>query len=42
MYLTGNPQPMQVRSGYYRRFIEGLSKLAKPMIALLEKSAKFI
>ena len=27
--------------GYYRRFIEGFSKLAKPMIALLEKNAKF-
>jgi hypothetical protein len=28
--------------GYYRRFIEGFSKLAKPMIALLEKNAKFV
>jgi hypothetical protein len=28
--------------GYYRRFIEGFSKLAKPMTALLEKDAKFI
>jgi hypothetical protein len=27
---------------YYRRFIEGFSKLAKPMTALLEKNAKFI
>ena len=27
---------------YYRRFIEGFSKLAKPMIALLEKNAKFV
>jgi hypothetical protein len=27
--------------GYYRRFIEGFSKLAKPMTALLDKSAKF-
>jgi len=26
--------------GYYRRFIEGFSKLAKPMTALLEKNAK--
>jgi hypothetical protein len=26
-------------AGYYRRFIEGFSKLAKPMIALLEKNA---
>jgi hypothetical protein len=27
---------------YYRRFMEGFSKLAKPMTALLEKNAKFI
>jgi hypothetical protein len=27
---------------YYRRFIEGFSKLSKPMIALLEKNVKFI
>jgi hypothetical protein len=24
-------------AGYYRRFIEGLSKIAKPMTSLLEK-----
>ena len=29
-------------AGSYRRFIEGFSKLAKPMIALLEKNAKFV
>ena len=29
-------------AGYYRRFIESFSKLAKPMTALLEKNAKFI
>jgi hypothetical protein len=29
-------------AGYYRRFIEGFFKIAKPMIALLEKNAKFI
>ena len=29
-------------AGYYRRFIEGFPKLAKPMIALLEKNAKFV
>lgn len=29
-------------AGYYRRFIEGFSKLAKPMTALLEKSAKYV
>ncbi|WVZ49115.1 LOW QUALITY PROTEIN: hypothetical protein U9M48_000496 [Paspalum notatum var. saurae] len=28
-------------AGYYRRFIEGFSKIAKPMTALLEKNAKF-
>ena len=29
-------------AGYYRRFIEGFSKLAKPMIALLKKNAKYV
>ena len=29
-------------AGYYRRFIEGFSKLAKPMTALLEKNTKFV
>ena len=29
-------------TGYYRRLIEGFSKLAKPMTALLEKNAKFV
>jgi hypothetical protein len=29
-------------AGYYRRFIEWFSKLAKPMSALLEKNAKFV
>ena len=29
-------------AGYYRRFIEGFTKLAKPMTALLEKNAKFV
>jgi hypothetical protein len=28
-------------AGYYRWFIEGFSKLAKPMTSLLEKNAKF-
>ena len=28
-------------AGYYRRFIEGFSKIAKPMIVLLEKDAEF-
>jgi hypothetical protein len=29
-------------AGYYRRFIEGFSRLSKPMTALLEKNAKFV
>jgi len=29
-------------ASYYRRFVEGFSKLAKPMTALLEKNAKFV
>jgi hypothetical protein len=29
-------------AGYYRRFIEGFSKLAKSMTALLEKNVKFV
>jgi hypothetical protein len=29
-------------AGYYRRFIEGFSKLAKPMTALLKKNARFV
>ncbi|WVZ75873.1 hypothetical protein U9M48_023895 [Paspalum notatum var. saurae] len=28
-------------AGYYRRFIDGVSKIAKPMTALLEKNIKF-
>ena len=28
--------------GYYRRFIEGFSRLDKPMAAQLEKNAKFV
>jgi hypothetical protein len=37
---------MEVRSflglvGYYRRFIEGTSKIAKPMTSLLEKGREF-
>jgi hypothetical protein len=28
-------------AGYYRRFIEGFSKIARPMIALLEKKFEF-
>jgi hypothetical protein len=29
-------------AGYYRRFIEEFSKIAKPMTAMLEKNAKFV
>jgi hypothetical protein len=37
---------MEIRSflelaGYYRRFIEGFSKIAKPMTSLLEKGREF-
>jgi hypothetical protein len=28
-------------AGYYRRFIEGFSKIAKPMTSLLEKGNEF-
>ena len=28
-------------AGYYRRFIEGFSKISKPMTKLLEKDKKF-
>jgi hypothetical protein len=28
-------------AGYYRRFIEGFSKIARPMIALLSKKVEF-
>ncbi|GKE84215.1 putative reverse transcriptase domain-containing protein [Tanacetum coccineum] len=38
--------PMEIRqflglAGYYRRFIEGFSKIAKPMTKLTQKSVKF-
>ena len=29
-------------AGYYRRFIEGFSKLAKPTTVWLEKNAEFV
>ena len=39
---VGEIQSFLGLAGYYRRFIEGFSKLAKPMTALLEKNAKFV
>nr|GFC52690.1 putative reverse transcriptase domain-containing protein [Tanacetum cinerariifolium] len=38
--------PMEIRQflglgGYYRRFIEGFSKIAKPMTKLTQKKVKF-
>ena len=39
---VGEIQSFLGLTGYYRRFIEGFSKLAKPMIALLEKNVKFV
>ena len=37
MYLV-----LSLKPGATKRFIEGFSKLAKPMTALLEKNAKFV
>ena len=39
---VGEIQSFLGLDGYYRRFIEGFSKLAKPMTALLEKNAMFV
>jgi hypothetical protein len=34
-------QSFLVLAGYYQRFIEGFSKIAKPMTSLLEKGKEF-
>jgi hypothetical protein len=39
---VGEIQSFLGLAGYYRRFIEGFSKLTKPMTSLLEKNAKFV
>ncbi|GKB49177.1 putative reverse transcriptase domain-containing protein [Tanacetum coccineum] len=43
---TSSKTPTEIRqflglAGYYRRFIEGFSKIAKPMMNLTQKSVKF-
>jgi hypothetical protein len=38
---VGNIQSFLGLAGYYRRFIEGFSKISKPMSELLEKDKKF-
>jgi hypothetical protein len=38
---VGKIQSFLVLAGYYRRFIEGFSKISKPMTELLEKDMKF-
>jgi hypothetical protein len=35
------PKDVRGMAGYYRRFIEGFSKIARPMIALLAKKVEF-
>ncbi|GKC67293.1 hypothetical protein Tco_1099891 [Tanacetum coccineum] len=45
-YWTSPKLPMEIRqflglAGYYRRFIKGFSKIAKPMIKLTQKKVKF-
>jgi hypothetical protein len=38
---VGDTQSFLALAGYYRRFIEGFSKISKPMTELLEKDKKF-
>jgi hypothetical protein len=45
-FERGRPPTSKIRSflglaGYYRRFIEGLSKIVKPLTSLLEKGKEF-
>ena len=40
--IYGEIQSFLGLAGYYRRFIENFSKIAKPMIELLKKDTKFI
>jgi hypothetical protein len=40
--LVGEIHSFLGLAGYYRRFIENFSKIAKPMIELLKKDTKFI
>ncbi|GKE44331.1 putative reverse transcriptase domain-containing protein, partial [Tanacetum coccineum] len=45
--LTSPKSPMEIRqflglAGYYRRFIEGFSKIAKPMTKLTQKKIQFV
>ncbi|GKB23578.1 putative reverse transcriptase domain-containing protein [Tanacetum coccineum] len=39
--FLGHVSDNQVLAGYYRRFIEGFSKIAKPMTKLTQKKVKF-
>ena len=39
---VGEIQSFLGLAGYYRRFIQGFFKLAKPMTALLEKNTQFV
>jgi hypothetical protein len=38
---VGDVQSFLGLAGYYQRFIEGFSKISKPMIELLKKDKKF-
>ncbi|GJV95580.1 putative reverse transcriptase domain-containing protein [Tanacetum coccineum] len=46
-YWTSSKSPTEIRqflglAGYYRRFIEGFSKIAKPITKLTQKKVKFV